>query len=141
MLLAAAAALVVGALMYLSLVAAPTGPLCLLGGPGWAGWSNGLSQQAAVHQVLSADAAGIRTARLEGSAAETAVRMEPGTAAELAGVAADAMSRVGWRAGIRFASFGEGPGAVGQRKLQIWWLSSGCHDNPPAPACRCDGAA
>lgn len=107
-LLAAAAALAVAALMYLSIAAAPPGSLCMLGGTGWPiRWSSGREQQVVQQVLASFGALNLSSHDPGSSAAGAAALMQQRTAAELAGVAEDAMGRVGWRAGVWFASFGE----------------------------------
>lgn len=108
-LLAAATALVVGALAYLSISAAPHGSLCGLGGPGWPAWRGSGSAQSAGQQVSldSAQALDLSNSGAGSTSAEGPSLMDLRTAAELAGAAADAQGRIGWRAGIRFAAFGE----------------------------------
>lgn len=109
MLLAAATALVVGALAFLSISAAPHGSLCGLGGAGWPAWRGSGSAQSAGQQVSldSAQALDLSNSGAGSTSAEGPSRMDLRTAAELAGAAADARGRIGWRAGIRFAAFGE----------------------------------
>lgn len=111
MVLAATAALAVGALMYVSIAAAPPGSLCMLGGTGWPiRRSSGREQQVVQQALASARALDLSSHGPGSSAVGVAALMQPRTVAEVAGVSADAMGRIGWRAGIRFASFGEEAG-------------------------------
>ena len=110
-LLAAAAALVVGALTYLALAPARPGSLCAPSSAGWAAWGGRRREHAAVQPApASAGVLGRRASPAMDSNEAAYTGMDPVTAAELEGVAADAMGRVGWRRGMLFASFGEWPG-------------------------------
>jgi hypothetical protein len=96
--LAFAAALVTGAIMWLSDATAHTA-----GKVHCSAFSSFLDrrhQHAHVTQMLAAESSAARWAAAGGG-------LDPAAASALGGGAADTMRRVGWRAGIKFARFGE----------------------------------
>lgn len=111
--------------MYLALAPAPPGWSCAPGSPGWAVWGGHRRDQAAVQPLLASTGALGRRASPDGR--DTAAPgMDLRTAAELGGVAADAMGRVGWRPGMLFASLGERGGGRTLQYCCPWQRHAGC---------------
>jgi type II secretory pathway component PulM len=75
----------------------------------WSSFLDRRHQHAHVQQMLSEASAlpGARAAASAQAAATAEPRLPLATASALGAVAADAMRRVGWPAGVTFASFGE----------------------------------